>query len=101
LTSVSESFPYAILEGAKFKKPIISTDVGGIHHLIRDGYNGWLIKVRDFETLADRLLYLMENREIINTMGENLYKSVENSFSSKSMAESHYNIYEKIVHIRR
>lgn len=101
LTSISESFPYAILEGARMKKPIISTDVGGIHHLIRDGYNGWLINIRDYETLAGRLLYFMENRESIKTMGENLYKSVENSFSSRSMAESHYNIYEKIAHIRR
>lgn len=101
LTSISESFPYAILEGARLKKPIISTDVGGIHHLIRDGYNGWLIRVRDYETLADRLLYSMENKENINTMGENLYKSVENSFSSKVMAESHYDIYEKIAYKRR
>jgi len=101
LTSISESFPYAILEGARMKKPIISTDVGGIHHLIRDGHNGWLINIKDFNALADRLLYFMENRESINAMGENLYESVENSFSSRSMAESHYNIYEKIAHIRR
>lgn len=30
LTSVSESFPYALLEGAKAKIPFIATDVGGI-----------------------------------------------------------------------
>ncbi|NLX61109.1 MAG: glycosyltransferase [Tissierellia bacterium] len=97
LTSLSESFPYAILEGAKLKKPVISTDVGGISHLIEDGYNGWLIRVRDYEALGDRLLYFMENREKIDFMGKNLYKRVEENFSSKSMAKAHYQIYQGIV----
>ncbi|NLY66776.1 MAG: glycosyltransferase family 4 protein [Tissierellia bacterium] len=97
LTSISESFPYSILEGAKLKKPVISTDVGGIRHLIQDGHNGWLIKVKDYEALADRLLYFLENREKIDFMGNNLFKSVENNFSSKSMAKVHYKIYQGIV----
>ena len=97
LTSLSESFPYAILEGAKLKKPVISTDVGGISHLIEDGYNGWLIRARDYEALGDRLLYFMENREKIDFMGKNLYKRVEENFSSKSMAKAHYQIYQGIV----
>lgn len=101
LTSISESFPYAILEGARLKKPVISTNVGGIHNLIKSGENGYLIKVGDYEALADKLLYFMNNPQSLNIMGENLYKSVENRFSSKSMAQSHYNIYEKIIYTRR
>ena len=85
------------MEGAKLKKPVISTDVGGIRHLIQDGHNGWLIKVKDYEALADRLLYFLENREKIDFMGNNLFKSVENNFSSKSMAKVHYKIYQGIV----
>lgn len=101
LTSISESFPYAILEGARLKKPVISTNVGGIHNLIKNGENGYLIKVRDYKTLADKLLYFMNNPERIHIMGENLYESVESSFSSKSMAQSHCKIYEKIIYTRR
>ena len=58
LTSISESFPYVILEGSKLKKMTISTNVGGINHLIKDGYNGWLIDVGDSEALANKLDYL-------------------------------------------
>ena len=43
LTSISESFPYVILEGARLKKTIISTEVGGVGDLIKNGYNGWQI----------------------------------------------------------
>src|SRR5690606_22500381 len=58
LTSISESFPYVILEGSKLKKMTISTNVGGINRLIKDGYNGWLIDVGDSDALANKLDYL-------------------------------------------
>ncbi|MCF6465477.1 glycosyltransferase family 4 protein [Clostridium sp. Cult2] len=101
LTSISESFPYVILEGARLKKMTISTDVGGINRLIRDGYNGWLIKVGDSEALAEKLDYLMENKEMIKTMGENLLNSVKQNFSSRKMAEEHCKIYDYIIQHRR
>lgn len=101
LTSISESFPYVILEGARLKKTIISTEVGGVGDLIKNGYNGWLIKVKDSKTLAKYILTLLEDKERIEIMGENLYKSVEANFSSKKMALDHFKIYEKINEIRR
>lgn len=101
LTSISESFPYVILEGARLKKPVISTNVGGIHHLIEDGYNGWLIKVKDNETLAEKILYFINNKDEIQIMGDNLYKTVKKDFSSRNMAEEHQKIYERIVKNRR
>lgn len=101
LTSISESFPYVILEGAKLKKTIISTNVGGIHHLIKDGYNGYLIDTKDNETLAERILVLTEDKGKIETMGENLFNDVKENFSSQKMAELHRNIYEQISTTKR
>lgn len=101
LTSISESFPYVILEGARLKKTVISTNVGGINQLIKDGYNGWLIQVGDSDALAEKIIYLMENRQEIKTMGENLFESVRKNFSSKNMAEEHYKIYKQILEYRR
>ena len=97
LTSLSESFPYVILEGARFKKPIITTNVGGISHLIKDGQNGYLIEVKDSESLADRMLNLIEDEKKIEIMGNNLYQCVINDYSSRSMAKKHKEIYESIL----
>lgn len=97
LTSISESFPYVILEGARLKKPVISTNVGGIGHLIEDGHNGYLIDVKDSEALAEKILLFMDNQGSIETMGERLYQSVKDKFSSQNMALNHQNIYEKIL----
>ena len=101
LTSVSESFPYVILEGARLKKTIISTDVGGISDLIKNGYNGWLIEVGDSEALAKYINSFLEDKSRIKLLGDNLYKTVEDGFSADKMALSHFQIYEKIIESRR
>ncbi len=97
LTSLSESFPYAILEGALMKKPIVSTRVGGLVRLVEDGVNGYLVGVGDYEDFAERILELSKNKEKIGILGENLYRKVRENYSSEKMAEDHVRIYEKII----
>lgn len=97
LTSLSESFPYAILEGALMKKPIISTNVGGLKQLVEQGKNGYLVEVGDVEGLANKIDDLSLDKSRIKEMGENLYKKVEENFSSDTMARKHVKIYEQII----
>lgn len=96
LTSLSESFPYAILEGAYMKKPIVSTRVGGLVKLIEDGVNGYLVDVGDVDSLSEKIYELSMNEEKMKSMGKNLYKKLEENYSSDKMAEDHVKIYEKI-----
>ena len=97
LTSVSESFPYVILEGARLKKPIVSTKVGGVGKLIRNGETGYLIDVGDYKAFEDRINSLLDNEEDIKLFGENLYKEVEKNYSSDAMAQTHIDIYKRII----
>lgn len=41
-TSTSEGLPVSMMEAASFGIPIISTNVGGIGEIVRDGFNGRL-----------------------------------------------------------
>lgn len=97
LTSISESFPYVILEGAIMRKTIISTKVGGVGKLIKDGYNGYLIDIGNEEDLAKKINILLDNKSNIKNMGENLYNDVKNNYSSDSMAQTHVKIYKEII----
>ncbi len=97
LTSLSESFPYAILEGAIMKKPIVSTNVGGLKELIIDDETGYLVDVGDYKSLAERLKVLIEDKDKLLAIGENLYEKTKNEFSSDSMAEAHVDIYKEII----
>lgn len=97
LTSLSESFPYAVLEGALMKKPIVSTDVGGLNKVIISEETGYLVKVGDYNALADKISMLIEDRNRLGSMGEKLYNKVKNKFSSDAMAEKHVEIYKEII----
>lgn len=101
LSSVSESFPYVILEGARMKRTVISTKVGGVSMLVKDGYNGYLIDVGDKLALASKIEELAKDTEKVKVMGENLYKDVKEKFSSDAMAKQHVKIYEEIISKRR
>ncbi len=97
LTSVSESFPYVILEAAKMKVPTISTSVGGIKELIRYGIDGYLVNTNDYFDLADKINYLKEDRELLEKMGKSINERVKENFSTKAMAKKQLEIYEEIL----
>ncbi len=97
LTSLSESFPYSILEGAKAKKATVASAVGGIPHLIKDSKTGYLFESQDYEECARKLLYLIDNKEMIAQLGENLYIKASTEFSNKALAESYLANYESFI----
>ncbi len=97
LTSLSESFPYVLLEGAKLKKPTVSSDVGGISDLIDNGENGFLFENGNGKDFADKVLTLAENKLMQLKFGENLFNKATNEFSNDNLAKSHIKIYERIL----
>ncbi len=88
LTSISESFAYSILEGARFKKATISTCVGGIPDLIESGENGYLFNPGDYNKLAEYILELASNKEKRDLMGEKIYEKAKKDFSLENMCKT-------------
>lgn len=97
LSSYSESFPYALLEGARMKKATVATAVGGIPEMIEDGKSGFLVPSGDYEAFADRLEELCNNDELRTKLGNEFYSRALDNFSVESMANTHINIYKKII----
>lgn len=97
LTSVSESFPYVILEASKMRKATVSTSVGGISEMIRDGQDGYLVPSNDHKALAEKINFLAENPNVAKDMGKSTYQRVKESFSTEAMANRQFEIYEEIL----
>ena len=55
-----ESFGMVALESMAMGTPVIASEVGGLAHLVRDGYNGYLVPSRDPAALAARILDVLE-----------------------------------------
>lgn len=96
LASLSESFPYVILEGARLKKATVTSRVGGLEDLFDHGKNGYLYTPGDSNALANHLIELIQNKDKRLAFGENLYKTASENFSLKSMTATQLGIYEKI-----
>ena len=97
LTSYSESFPYALLEGGRMSAATIATKVGGIPEMIEDGKSGYLVKSGDYKALADRIIELCTDDNKKKQMGDAFNKRVSENFSCEKMAITHKEIYDKII----
>lgn len=98
LTSISEGFPYSLLEGAKMKKATISTNVGGISEMFinKNGECGILVEPKNPLAIAENMKILIENKDLRETLGKNFYNTVSENFSDEKMAQNHIDIYKRI-----
>ncbi len=98
LTSISESFPYSILEGTRLKVATISSNVGGLSDLIDHGKNGYLFNPGDYKKLSEYILKLVNDSNLRKEMGERIYLKAREKFSLKNMCRTQLDIYEAVLH---
>ena len=77
--SLNEVMPMHIIESFYCKKPVISTNVGGISEMIEDGMNGYLIN--DAATCIQRINELLQ-KEQRETIGEAAYTTFLSKFEN-------------------
>ena len=97
LSSISETFPYAITEGARMGCATISTAVGGIPKVVIDGKTGFLVDPGDWQTMARRIVSLAGNAKLRSSLGQGIYEKVRREFSSQVMAQRQIQIYQTVI----
>ncbi len=97
LTSLCESFPYSMLEGAAMGKCMVASRVGGIPSLVVDGETGMLFESGDYREMAEKLIELIDRPGKIKEMGENIKKRATTLFTNDNFARTHIEIYENIM----
>lgn len=97
LTSLSETFPYALTEGARFHLATVASAVGGIPALIDTDVNGYLFSPGDVATLGNALAALAEDDELRRDMGEKLFRKASAQFSIQHTVDTQLQIYRDIL----
>lgn len=97
LTSLSETFPYALTEGVRFHLATVATAVGGIPALIDQDVNGYLFTPGDWKTLGDDLTALAQDDVLRRDMGEKLWQKASRKFSIQNTVDTQLHIYEEII----
>lgn len=96
-STAQEPFGMTMLEAMACKKPMIVTNAGGMPEIIKEGENGHVIPIKDFEALAEKIIYLLKNPEIAKKEGETGYKMVQSKFTESHITEATLKIYEKVL----
>ena len=77
LPSYNEGLPISILEAMSFRLPIISTIVGGIPEIVKEGENGFLITPGDKANMFSKIKWFIDNKKDIAKFGENSFETVQ------------------------
>lgn len=67
LSSISEGFPYTVIESMACARPVVATDVGGVREAL-EGF-GIIVKPRDAQGLGAGVIELLQNDELRERMG--------------------------------
>jgi len=79
MPSLWEPWGNVWIEGMTYQLPCIGTNVGSIPYIIEDGKTGFIVKPKNPEKIAERLIYLFENPHIMEQFGrEGFFRAVKN-----------------------
>jgi glycosyltransferase involved in cell wall biosynthesis len=81
LSSHYEGLPYSLLEAMMLGIPSVGTDVVGIKDLIVHGETGYLAKEGDYKELANAVLKMLENPEILSNFSRNAKQRAKVNFN--------------------
>ncbi|PHS64619.1 MAG: glycosyltransferase family 1 protein [Thalassobium sp.] len=84
LPSYREGTPRTVLEAMAMGRAIITTDAPGCRETVQDGVNGKLVAVKSVVELADAMIEIIENPELIRQYGKN----------SRLIAEEKYDVHK-------
>lgn len=97
LSSLSETFPYSILEGVREHCATISSDVGGMPDLITSGENGFIFQPGDVDALTKYLVRLAKEPETRVRFADSLYEKATRDFSLRTMCDTQIRNYERVL----
>ncbi|MEE8359894.1 MAG: glycosyltransferase family 4 protein [Candidatus Omnitrophota bacterium] len=100
-SSVGEPFGLTMLEALSSAKPMIVTDAGGMPEIIRDGINGYVIPVKDFEALASRIIRLFSDADLRRRFGYTGRQMVEAYYTKEIVTKNTIDVYKKELKRRK
>ena len=93
LSSVSEGFPYTVIEAMMCGKPVVATRVGGVGEAV--GATGALVPAQNPTALGDALTALLVNPTLRQTLGERARERALENFTLETMLNAHRDLYAK------
>jgi glycosyltransferase involved in cell wall biosynthesis len=95
-TSLVDPFPTFMLQSGLYGCPFIGSNISGINELIVDEKNGFLFAPNDYKSLAEKIVFLKNNQQLLKYVSENLNAVVKNQFTDINIIPQILNVYKNI-----
>ncbi len=95
LSSISEGFPYSVIEAMMCAKPVVATDVGGISEAI--GSWGTVVPPKRPERFAEALLTYLLNPEHARNIGKGARAFALEHFTQTRFLANYRELYARVV----
>jgi len=76
-----EGLPYSIIEALSLEKPCVVTNVDGNKDLIVNKYNGYTVEVEDTQHMAEKIILMYNESNIVMEMSKNSRKEYLNKYN--------------------
>lgn len=96
LTSLWEGLPRAVVEALACGVPVVANAVDGVKEIIRDGDNGYLVRPKDVDSAAKKVIQILSYRDTAERIRSKTRKGLE-EFSIKKMIFSIAKLYTELV----
>jgi glycosyltransferase involved in cell wall biosynthesis len=80
LPSYREGVPRSTLEAMSMGRGVITTNAVGCKETVVEGENGFLVPVRSVDELAQAMLKIVENPELVNRFGQRSFELVKEKY---------------------
>jgi glycosyltransferase involved in cell wall biosynthesis len=97
LTSHNEGTPVSLIEAQAANKPIVSTRVGGIGDIVKEGETALLSNVNDGEAFSNHLLRMVEDDRLRLKLGSNSRHHVMEKFSYQRLVNDMSQLYHQLL----
>jgi glycosyltransferase involved in cell wall biosynthesis len=92
-----ETFGRTMIEAMALSKPVVATAVGGVPEVVSDGEAGFLVPPGDAETMANRIIQLIEDPALREKMGRNGRERVLRHYDMRLIARQWEEIYDRML----
>ncbi len=95
----SEAFGVTLVEGAMFKKPLISAEIGsGMSYINVHGSTGLTVAPNDVKSLRTAMIQLYQDQKQAEQMGQQAYQRYQKLFTGSCMGTLYTDLYTDILH---
>jgi len=95
LTSINEGTPVSLIEAMTSRKPVVSTDVGGVRDAV--GEVGIAVKSGDYKAMGDKILELAASCEKRKELGKRGQELVKDKYSKKRLVAELRDLYKELL----